>query len=82
MDVHKMWEDCNWKPLRQVATENSLTTQRLVALFDQAGLTGRQKADPSPDEIVAAAALIRREWTPEVERQRWIAAHHPRCTWR
>lgn len=78
MDVHRLWKECNWKPLRQVAKENSLTTQRLVALFDQAGLTGRQKADPSPDEIVAAAAEIRRGWSPEVERQRWIAAHTPK----
>lgn len=82
MDVHQMWEELNWKPLRQVAAENGLTRQRLVALFDLAGLTGRREADPSPNEIAAAAAVIRKEWSPEVERQRWIAAQHSKTAWR
>lgn len=75
MDVQQMWAECSRKTLRQVAAENGLTSQALVALFDLAGLTGRRAADPSPSEIAAAARRIRRQWTPEVERQRWIAAH-------
>lgn len=75
MDVQRMWQECSTKRLQHVATENGLTPQALVALFDLAGLTGRRAADPSPSEIAAAAARIRKDWTPEVERQRWIAAH-------
>lgn len=75
MDVHKMWAELSSKRLMTVAQENGLTPQALVALFDLAGLTGRRAADPSPSEIAAAARRIRQEWTPEVERQRWIAAH-------
>lgn len=75
MDVQQMWAECSHKRLREVAIENGLTPQALVALFDLAGLTGRRAADPSPSEIAAAARRIRSEWSPEVERQRWIAAH-------
>jgi hypothetical protein len=74
MDVIHLWNECSNKKLSQVAAENGLTKQALVALFDQTGLTGRQPADPGPNEIAAAAAAIRREWTPEVEAARWIAA--------
>lgn len=75
MDVQQMWDQCSSRRLREVAAENGLTSQALVALFDLAGLTGRRAADPSPNEIAVAARRIRRSWTPEVERQRWIAAH-------
>lgn len=74
MDVQHMWEQCSSRRLSEVAQENNLSPQKLVAMFDQAGLTGRTAADPGPDEIAVAAAAIRRTWTPEVERQRWIAA--------
>lgn len=77
MEVQRMWLECSTKRLRQVATENGLTPQALVALFDLAGLTGRRAADPSPSEIAAAARLIRSKWSPEIERQRWIAAKTP-----
>ena len=74
MDVIDLWNECSHKKLGQVAAENNLSKQELVALFDQTGLTGRQPADPGPSEIAAAAAAIRAEWTPEVEAARWIAA--------
>ena len=74
MDVLNLWKELEFKPLRQVAQEAGVTTQRLVSLFDQAGLTGRQPADPGPEEILAAAAAIRAGWTPEQEKARWIAA--------
>lgn len=74
MDVIDLWNECSRKKLSVVAAENGLTKQALVSLFDQSGLTGRQAADPGPNEIAAAAAAIRREWTPEVEAARWIAA--------
>lgn len=77
MDVQSMWQQCETKRLSEVARENGLTQQALVALFDQTGLTGRQEADPGPSEIAAAAAVIRASWTPEQERARWIAAR--RC---
>ena len=74
MDVQAMWEQCETMRLSEVAEMNGLSKQALVALFDQAGLTGRTPADPSPSDIAAAAAQIRREWTPEQEKARWIAA--------
>lgn len=74
MDVQILWEQLSHKKLGQVAAENGMTPQSLVALVDQAGLTGRQPADPGPDEIAARAAAIRAEWTPAIERSRWIAA--------
>jgi hypothetical protein len=77
MDVHQMWLECSNRTLRSVAQENGLTRQALVALFDLAGLTGRRAADPSASEIAVAARRIRSNWTPEVERQRWIAAKTP-----
>lgn len=74
MDVQQMWEECSHEKLSVVAARHNLTKQALVALFDQAGLTGRTEADPGPEEIAAAAAEIRRGWTPDQERARWIAA--------
>lgn len=74
MDVLAMWQSLDHKRLSLVAMENHLSQQQLVALFDQAGLTGRQPADPGPSEIAAATAVIRSEWTPQVEQSRWIAA--------
>lgn len=74
MDVQKMWDELSHRRLGEVAQANNLTPQALVALFDQAGLTGRREADPGPAEILAAAAVIRAGWTPEQEQARWIAA--------
>ena len=74
MDVHALWLELETKTLSQVATHAGVSKQQMVALFDQAGLTGRQSADPGPDEILAATEAIRREWTPEQEKARWIAA--------
>lgn len=74
MDVHQMWESLSHQRLSVVARENGLTPQALVALLDQAGLTGRREADPSPEEIAERAAVIRSEWTPQQEASRWIAA--------
>ena len=74
MDAIHLWNECSRKKLSVVAAENGLSKQALVALFDTSGLTGRQPADPGPNEIAAAAAAIRAEWTPEVEAARWIAA--------
>ena len=74
MDVQQMWAQLNNRRLSVVAEENGLTPQRLVALFDQAGLTGRRPADPGPEEIAARAAVIRMGWSPQVEQSRWIAA--------
>ncbi len=74
MDVHQMWEELNHKKLGIVAQQNGLTPQKLVAMFDQAGLTGRMEADPSPSEIAERAAVIRARWSPQQEAARWIAA--------
>lgn len=74
MDVHAMWQQCSHRRVSEVAKEYSLTTQQLVALFDQTGLTGRRECDPGPSEIAAATRRIRLQWTPEQERSRWIAA--------
>jgi len=81
MDVHQMWSDLSHRRLGQVAAENGLTPQGLVALFDQAGLTGRQPADPGPEEIAARTAVIRLGWTPQVEQSRWIAARKLQGSW-
>ena len=69
-----MWNQCSQRRVSEVAAENRMTTQQLVALFDQTGLTGRRESDPGPSEIAAATSLIRSEWSPEQERSRWIAA--------
>jgi len=74
MDVHQLWQECATKRVSEVARRNGLTTQKLVALFDQSGLTGRQPSDPGPEEIARATAQIRLEWKPETERNRWIAS--------
>ena len=72
--VQELWEQLETKRVSEVAKENHLTTQALVAMFDCAGLTGRKKADPSPAEIKRRAAAERKRWTPEIEQARWIAA--------
>lgn len=74
MDVQAMWQQCSHSRVSEVAAKNGLTTQQLVALFDQTGLTGRTEADPGPEEIAAATRALRSQWTPEQERSRWIAA--------
>jgi hypothetical protein len=74
MDVQEMWIECSKKRVSEVAAANQMTTQQLVALFDQTGLTGRRESDPGPSEIAAATLRIRNEWSPEQERSRWIAA--------
>jgi len=74
MDVQQMWQECETKRVSEVAKSHNLTAQKLVALFDQSGLTGRRPSDPGPDEIARATAQIRLEWKPEIERSRWIAS--------
>lgn len=74
MEVQEMWLECSHRKVSEVAKKHGLTTQHLVALFDQAGLTGRRAGDPGPDELAAAVRRIRRSWTPEQRRSRWIAA--------
>lgn len=81
MEVRQMWHQLNSRKLSAVAEENGLTPQKLVALFDQAGLTGRQIADPGPEEIAAETAVIRMGWTPQVEQARWIAARKLQGSW-
>lgn len=74
MDVQAMWDQCSHSRVSEVAASHGMTTQQLVALFDQTGLTGRRPSDPGPSEIAAATRAIRSRWTPEQERSRWIAA--------
>ena len=78
MDVLDLWNECSRRRVSEVARANNLTTQRLVALFDQTGLTGRMQSDPGPDEIAAATAAIRSQWSPDEEKSRWIAARTDR----
>jgi hypothetical protein len=73
-EVLRMWNELDHRKLKDVATENGMHWQMLMRLFDQHGLTGRQEADPGPDEILAATAVIRASWTPQQEKARWIAA--------
>ena len=74
MDVQAMWQQCSHRRVSEVAKDHNLTTQQLVALFDQTGLTGRRESDPGPGEIAAATRRIRSECNPEQEKSRWIAA--------
>ena len=74
MDVHKMWRDLEGSTVSAVAKANGMTPQNLVALFDQAGLTGRRRADPSPSEIAAGTRKARKLWTKAQRKSRWIAA--------
>ena len=79
--LETMWKQLNNKRVSQVARENNLSPQQLVALFDLAGLTGRRVRDPSPREIKERARKIREKgfgrfppWSEETEKTRWIAA--------
>lgn len=74
MDAQKMWKELETTSLVKLSQRYGLSCQKLVAIFDQAGLTGRRKADPSPEEIRERAAKERANWTPAVEEARWIAA--------
>ena len=74
-DLYLLWEACQHQRISQVAKENGYTTQGLLSEFRQAGLTGREPADPSPDEIRAAAERFRKSWSPQVEEARWIGRH-------
>jgi len=74
MDVMQMWEQLNHRRVSEVAKENGLTQQGLVALLDQAGLTGRTEGDPSPEEIAREAERIKSQWDERTKERRWIAA--------
>jgi hypothetical protein len=78
MDVLDLWNECSRRRVSEVARANGMTTQKLVALFDQTGLTGRTPSDPDPAAIAAATAAIRSQWSPEQEKSRWIAARTDR----
>lgn len=74
MDLTAMYSDLGKKGLDQIASENRLTREQLINLWDQAGLTGRQPNDPSPAEILAGLKKIQSQWTEEQRSRRWIAA--------
>lgn len=81
MDVQKLWLQLGQKKVSVIARENGLTHQQLVAMFDQAGLTGRTPSDPSESEILEKAKQIREQgfgrnpaWDEKVRQRRWIAA--------
>ena len=81
MDVQKLWLQLGEKKVGLIARENGLTHQQLVAMFDQAGLTGRTPSDPSEEEIRRKAKQIREKgfgrnpaWDERVRQRRWIAA--------
>jgi hypothetical protein len=72
--VEQMWEQCKTLPIRTVAQMNGRTTKELIAEFQQHGLCGNGKADPSPDEIRRECNRIRAMWDEQTEHSRWVAA--------
>jgi len=71
--LYLLWEECQREPITRVALRNGYQSmQALLSEFQQAGLTGRGKGDPSPDEIQAETASLRRNWSKQVEQSRWI----------
>lgn len=74
-DLYLLWEQCQHRKVSHVAKEHGYTTQGLLSEFRQAGLTGREEADPSPEEIRAGTERFRKSWSPQVEEARWIGRH-------
>lgn len=71
--LYLLWEQCQREPITRVALRNGYASmQALLSEFKQAGLTGRGKGDPSPDEIQIETASLRRGWSKQVEQSRWI----------
>lgn len=70
--LYVLWEECQREPITRVAQRNGYSMQALLSEFRQAGLTGRGKGDPSPDEIRAETASLRQGWSKQVEQSRWI----------
>lgn len=70
--LYALWEECQREPITRVAERNGYSMQQLLSEFRQAGLTGRGKGDPSPEEIRAQTERLRQKWTKAVEESRWI----------
>jgi len=72
--VEELWNLCRHQRMSEVAAKYGMTTQDMVARFQQAGLMGNGPKDPSPEEIAREARLLRRRWTQEVRQSRWVGA--------
>ena len=54
-----------------LARERDQSRQELMEDFRQAGFLSHQ-AEPSPVEIEKAASLLRSQWSPQMQRNRWV----------
>ena len=70
----EMYQQIGQRTVTEMARSAGITRQRLVALWDRAGLTGRTPQDPSPEEIANAALEIQKAWDEKTRLRRWVAA--------
>ena len=72
--LERMWQECQTETVSTVAQRNGLTRQQLVALFQQSGHLGGGNRDPSRAEIRQACQALKRRWSEEQAKSRYVGA--------
>lgn len=72
--LQTLWMEAQHQTIQEVATQNGMTRQQLVALFQQSGLSegGRGSQDPSKETIRRLCREFQEKWTPEQAVARWV----------
>lgn len=77
----ELYDQCRHKKIGVVAMENGMSPQQLVGILRETGLMGNRPADPTPSEIAALAAEIRRtRWDEATRQARWVGARTAKIT--
>jgi len=72
--LDRLWQECQSERMSVVAARHQLSTQQLVALFQQSGLLDGGNRDPSRQEIRQACRALRRQWTEEQAKARYVGS--------
>lgn len=70
--VSQLQEECERRRLSQVAAKYGMSKHQLMSDLEEAGALGNNPTDPTPDQIRREAAAIRRAWTDDQARLRWV----------
>lgn len=70
--TQELWTLCKSHQMKLVAKKFNLTTQQMVAQFQQSGLLSGGNRDPSPEEIEREKRLIQQRWDEPTRKARWV----------
>ena len=70
--TQELWTLCQTHQMKMVAEKFNMTTQQIVARFQQSGLLSGGNRDPSPEEIEREKRAIQQRWDETTRQARWV----------